>query len=97
MSDLLSLVEKLQRPSLLLRAARLGIKDYDRGRVLKRLTSTPKLPSPQRAVSTLLSVEEGLEEKRKSGDASYVPSRHVEVLIALLAELRLMVQPKLGV
>lgn len=77
-------------------AAKYGMSDYNRERVLKRLMRGAALPSPRKAVSTLLTTEETLETARKSGDASYNVSRHVEVLIALLAEARQMANPKLG-
>ena len=37
-----------------------------------------------------LIAEAQMEDTRKSGDASYSCARHVEVLIALLAELQLL-------
>ncbi|MCG6904204.1 MAG: DUF6477 family protein [Rhodobacter sp.] len=95
MSDLITFVQGLRRPSLLLGAARHGLADYNRDRVLKRLTRSASVPSPKGAVSSLLGVEATLESARRSGDASYNVSRHVEVMIALLAEARLLAQPKL--
>lgn len=92
--DASTLTETLRRPRLLIKAALLGLRDYNRNRVLKRLISAPAAPRPGAAVTTLVCVEERLEAARRSGDASYTPSRHVEVLIALLAELRL--QARLG-
>ena len=53
MTDLISLVHALRRPSLLIRAARFGLADYNRNRALKRLTRTPSIPSPGRAVSSM--------------------------------------------
>jgi hypothetical protein len=97
MSDLSSFVNSLRRPRLLIRAAAFGLNDYNRERVLKRLTKASSLPSPNSAVRSLLPIEEGLETARAAGDASYNVSRHVEVLIALLAEARLMAQPQQSV
>jgi hypothetical protein len=94
MTDLIQLVHALRRPSLLLRAARHGLQDYNRDRALKRLTRSQPVPSPKRAVSSLLSVEATLEEARQSGDASYNVSRHVDVMIALIAETRLLARPQ---
>jgi len=95
MTDLITFVNALRRPRLLIRAAKHGMNDYNRDRVLKRLTRSPSAPSPRGAVSSLLTVEETLETARRSGDASYSVSRHVEVLIALLAEARLLAKPKM--
>lgn len=95
MSDLISFVHTLRRPRLLIRAARLGMADYNRDRVLRRLTRSASVPSPTGAVTSLLTVEATLESARQAGDATYNVSRHVEVMIALLAEARLLAQPKL--
>ncbi len=93
MTDLISLVHTLRRPRLLLRAAAHGMGDYNRDRTLKRLTKGAAAGCPKGAVRSLLSVEATLEDARRSGDASYNVSRHVEVMIALLAEVRLLVRP----
>ena len=93
MTDLVSFVHALRRPRLLLRAARHGLGDYNRNRMLKRLTRSAVLPSPKGAVSSLLPVEASLETARREGDATYCVARHIEVLVALLAEARLLSQP----
>ncbi len=97
MADLISLVHALRRPRLLLQAARHGLSDYNRNRSLKRLTRSASLPNPKGAIASLLSVEATLEAARQKGDASYNVSRHVEVLIALIAEAGLMAKPRLRV
>ena len=96
MTDLIALVNALRRPRMLIRAARFGLCDYNRDRALKRLTRTSELPNPRAAVSSLLSVEADLESARRSGDASYSVLRHVEVMIALMAEARLMARSPAG-
>lgn len=88
MTDFRALLADLRRPQLLIRAARLGLSDYCRERDLKRLLNGQ--PSPDRAVSRLLNEEEVLEETRKRGDAGYSVAHHIEVLIALIAEARLL-------
>ena len=90
MSDLRTLVSALRRPRLLVRAARIGLQDYDRDRDLPRLMQAQSAPSPERAVSRLIEEERTLESTRIDGDASYSVLRHVEVLIALMAEVRLL-------
>ncbi len=94
MTDPIKLVNALRRPSLLIRAARFGLSDYNRARALRKLTRSPMVPNPLRAVSSLLGVEAALEDARQSGDASYSVARHVEVLIALIAETRLLSRPQ---
>ncbi|MDO9638622.1 MAG: DUF6477 family protein [Pseudotabrizicola sp.] len=88
MTDVRTRLADLRRPSLLMRAARFGQSDYRRDRDLKRLVDLPA--SYEAAVCQLLSQEDRLEETRQRGDAGYSLTRHIEVLIALLAESRLV-------
>ncbi len=90
MTDALNLLKSLRRPRLLIRAARFGIVDYNRDRDLKKLMKLATTPSPARAVDGLIAEEARLEEIRKTGDAAYSVSRHIEILIALMAEARLL-------
>ncbi|MBT2132067.1 DUF6477 family protein [Aliiroseovarius lamellibrachiae] len=90
MTDALDLLKTLRRPRLLIRAARFGIVDYNRDRDLKRLMKSASTPTPTRAVDGLMEEEARLEQIRKTGDGAYSVSRHVEVLIALMAEARLL-------
>jgi len=90
MNDIMQILSALRRPRLLIRAARFGTAEYNRNRDLKRLISDQTIPTPIRAVNTLLAEEARLEETRKSGDVTYSVSRHVEILIALMAEARLI-------
>ena len=88
MSDFHKTLSQMRRPSMLMRAARLGLTDYRRGTWLKRLA--PGDSTPERTVARLISTEEALEETRQRGDASYSITHHIEVLIALLAEATLV-------
>ena len=85
-----TILNRLRRPKLLIRAARFGLADYDRDRDLRRVLHMPAAPAPRTAVPRLLETEARLEHVRKTGGASYSPARHVEVLIALMAEARLL-------
>ena len=87
-TDVCALLAELRRPQLLIRAARCGLADYRRDRDLRRLLDGQ--PSPDRAVRRLLHEEERLEDIRKAGEASYSVTRHIEVLIALMSEVRLL-------
>lgn len=82
--------ETLRRPSILLRAARHGMALYDRNRDLRRLTRMPRPPGPAAAVAVLRLQEAEAESRRQAGDAGYSLTRHVDLLIALLCELRLL-------
>ncbi|WP_095589762.1 DUF6477 family protein [Actibacterium ureilyticum] len=90
MTDTLTLVKALRRPRLLIRAARYGMTDYRRDRDLRRLLRGARLPSPSQALGALIEQEARLEETRQSGDAAYSISRHIELLIAMMAEARLI-------
>ena len=89
MSDLADHVSALRRPRLLIRAAHHGLDAYDRRRHLGRLTRRSVLPSPGAALGVLIEAEDRMETARRDGEAGYSLSRHVELLIALLAEARL--------
>ena len=88
MSDLRNLLANMRRPAMLIRAARFGQVDYRRERDLRRLIQSE--PSPDRALPRLMEVEEQIEETRRAGDAGYSVSRHIDVLIALLGEARML-------
>jgi hypothetical protein len=88
MTDFRSLLANLSRPRLLIRAARFGLGDYRRERDLRRLLAAHL--NPERTMPHLLDVEAQLEQTRRAGDAAYSVARHIEVLIALMAEARLL-------
>jgi Family of unknown function (DUF6477) len=88
MTDFRTLLANLRRPRLLMHAARFGLGDYRRDRDLRRLVNPAA--SPEEVLPRLLSVEEGLEATRIAGDVSYSPARHIDVLIALMAEEQLL-------
>lgn len=89
MPDPLSRLSTLNRPRILVRAARIGIADYNRGRSLKRLMPGEALPSPGLAFDALLEREAALDAVRRDGGAAYSAARHVELLAALINEARL--------
>ena len=93
MTDVITLLASLRRPRLLIRAARFGQAEYNRDRDLKRLMHLAATPSPARAVDSLMAEEARLEAIRQTGEAAYSVARHVEVLIALMGEARLLPRP----
>jgi len=93
MTDVSTLLASLRRPRLLIRAARIGLADYNRERDLKRLMRLPAAPGPKLALDRLIGEEAEMEARRKTGGAAYSPARHVEILIALMAEARLLPRP----
>lgn len=90
MQDILTRVATLNRPRLLVRAARFGLDDYNRSTQLPRLLAMLSLPRPGEAIMRLLDIEATLEDRRAGQTADYSVARHVEVLIALMGEARLL-------
>ncbi|MGO4917771.1 DUF6477 family protein [Pseudogemmobacter sp. W21_MBD1_M6] len=90
MTDIFGMLNALNRPKLLIRAARCGQVDYNRTRDLRRLLKVNTPPSPGAAIIGLIAVEEVQEEKRQNGDAGYSIARHVDLLIAMMGEAQLL-------
>lgn len=93
MTDLTTLIAELRRPRLLLQAARHGLPDYNRSRDLLRLIRVGDTPTAEAALADLLAIEDRMERTRRAGAFSYSLGRHVDVLIAILAEARLLPKP----
>jgi hypothetical protein len=91
MTETLRLVEAIRRPRLMIRAARLGLADYRRERDLRRLLGAT--PRPDQALPALIEAEARAEATRQGDDAAYSIVAHVELLIALMAEARLLARP----
>lgn len=90
MKDILSILKDLRRPRLLIRAARIGSQDYRRNPQLHRLLGYGSLPRSGAALMRLMEIEADLNDRRKSDDSGYSVSRHVEVLVAMMGEARLL-------
>lgn len=90
MQDLLGMIAGLKRPSLLVGAARFGVDEYDRSRCLPRLLRSATAPKPGQAILRLLEIEADLNDMRKAKMADYAIARHVEVMIALMGEARVL-------
>ncbi len=75
---------ELRRPRLLMAAARHGMGDYRRTRDLLRLLGY--CPGSAVAAGELADLEAVAEEARRAGSPTWSCTRHVELLIALLAE-----------
>lgn len=88
MTDIRTILANLRRPRLLIRAARFGLEDYRRDRDLRRLVK--ESVNPDKVLPELLAEEARLEQIRRTGDLNYPMARHVEVLVALMAEVNLL-------
>jgi hypothetical protein len=85
----------IRRPQMLLRTARHGLRDYNRATDLRRILRVPATPRPGLAVVRALIELEALNEEARSrppqeSGSPWRAARHVEVLIALIAEAALM-------
>jgi hypothetical protein len=90
MQDIFTRLNALHRPRLMMRAARIGAQDYTRTAHLPRLLGYGALPGHSAALMRLIEIEGGLEEQRTGADAGYSLIRHIDVLIAMVAEARVL-------
>lgn len=77
MPDLISTLTRMNRPGLLLRAARMAA-----------LTGDAERRARRRPVQALLDEESRLNAARLGGGMGYSPTRHVEVMSAILCAAR---------
>ncbi|WP_207630163.1 DUF6477 family protein [Paracoccus xiamenensis] len=90
--DLASAQAPLRRPATLIRAARAGQAGWRRDRDLPRLLGRETLPSNPAALRMLRAAESAADSARREGRADYDMHRHVRLIIALLAEMRLQAE-----
>jgi hypothetical protein len=90
MQDILTRLHALQRPQTLMRAARMGADSYRRGTHLRRLLGCSTLPRSGPALIRLIEMEAELNVQRKMADTGYNLIRHIEVLIAIVSEARML-------
>ena len=90
MQDIHTMLASLRRPRLLISAARHGLAHYDRSRVLARIFPGIAVPPPGPAAMKLMELEATHDCARRENDGAYSVARHVEVLIALMGEARLL-------
>jgi len=90
MTDFSAILSKLSRPKLLIRAARHGTESYVRNVTLPRLLGATTTPPPHSAIRKLLELEAETNAHRRAGDAEYSINRHIELLIAMMCEARLL-------
>lgn len=88
--DSLRLFDALRRPRLLIQAARIGAQDYRRAVHLRRHLGPGPLPRPGSALPALMVLEAALDRQRREDAFAYCVMRHVDILIATMAEVRLL-------
>lgn len=89
MIHLIERLNALHRPRLLIQAARIGASTYRRELHLSRLFDGP-VPRAGAALEALMEMEDSLNQDRKDGSAAYCAAEHVDLLIAMMGEGRLM-------
>lgn len=92
MLDIQTRLATLKRPKLLARAARFGVDDYRRDTHLRRLLNCDDLPRAAQALMQLFDIESEMNTARLAKSGNYSPARHVEVLIAIAGEGRILQQ-----
>lgn len=86
MQDIITQLSALRRPRLLMRAARIGAKEYQRQIHLGRLLGHRVPPQHGAALVQLIEIEAILNEQRLNEDSSYSLLRHIDVMIAIVGE-----------
>lgn len=90
MQDIATMLKRLRRPRLLIRAARFGLREYSRDRHLRRILGYGALPRPAAALMQLMELERGVNAQRQAEDAAYSLTRHLDLLIAIMGEAQLL-------
>lgn len=90
MQDILSILNTLHRPRLLIRAARIGAEDYRRAAHLPRVLGYGQFPRHGAALMRLMELEVDLNTLRLDEDSSYSLLRHIDILIAIIGESRIL-------
>lgn len=83
-----TLLSLLQRPRLLIRAARFGAKRYTRKKHLKSVSPGGAYLDQTALIKDLLEKENDLEWNRRAGSSDYNVRRHVLILSALISEAK---------
>lgn len=90
MHDILGQLTRLKRPKLLVRAARIAAQSYRREHHLRPILGSSHLPRHAVALLRLSEIEAEMNAWREMRKADYSVTRHVNVLMALMAESRLV-------
>jgi hypothetical protein len=90
MEDVVTMLSRLKRPTLLTRTARHGLQDYNRIVHLRRLLKTEALPGPGQAIVRLMELEAVVDQLRVAKRAEYSVARHIEMIVAMMCEARIL-------
>ncbi len=90
MTNLKNALESIHRPKTLMRAAKSALGNYDRSTGLQRLLGKSDKIRPEDALRELLPLEQDCETRRQTGRIAYSVARHLEVMVAIIAEASLL-------
>ena len=90
MTNLKNALEGIHRPKTLMRAAKSALGNYDRSTGLQRLLGKSDKIRPEDALRELLPLEQDCETRRQTGRVAYSVARHLEVMVAIIAEASLL-------
>lgn len=90
MQDVITMLQNMHRPRLMMRAAKAGAEGYRRDAHLPRLLGHSTLPRHNQALLKLIEIETELNTKRKATEPDYSLMRHLDVLIAMVGEARIL-------
>lgn len=79
-----------RRPKILLKAVGQACKLYSRDRDLSKIIHTTGRIDSTRLSERLLDREECLDQARRTGCASYNLGKHIQILVALVEEIKLI-------
>lgn len=88
MQDALTILHKLRRPKMLMRAAQIGVAEYKRVAHLPRLLGYGRMPKQSEAILKLIEIEKNLKALREAGESADNLLRHIDVMIAIVGEAR---------
>ena len=88
MQDALTILHKLRRPKMLMRATQIGVAEYKRVAHLPRLLGYGRMPKQSEAILKLIEIEKNLKALRKAGESADNLLRHIDEMIAIVGEAR---------
>jgi len=84
MHQLQAQLNALQRPKLLILAARVAITEFQCGQDLQMVNGGENRRNPQQIFDTLMAEEHRLNAERVEGNAAYNVRKHIRTLTALM-------------
>ena len=84
MNNIQTQLNALQRPKLLIRAARVGVKDFQIDRDLRKINGSAEQKSTPKLIDALFLEELRLNEERLQNDPAYNVRNHIRALTALI-------------